>query len=89
MAFLDSVVTTGRAGGTVYQNTSGKTRFVLFAYTNTSGTIYVDNVNGSTTGINYCQSGGGAPWNTAFFLVPNGYYYQVPSGSYYGWTEWE
>ena len=85
-----SQVTAGRAGNTVYQNTSGKTRFVLFAYTNNSGNVYVDNVNGSTTAITYNQAGGGAPWNTTFFLVPNGYYYQVPAGgSYYGWTEWE
>jgi hypothetical protein len=87
------VQTAGRAGGTVYQNTSGKTRFVLLAYINVAGNVYVDNVNGSTTVITYMQSGGGAPWNTTFFLVPNGYYYQVPSGgsggSYYGWTEWQ
>jgi hypothetical protein len=85
-----SQVTSGRVGGTVYQNTSGKTRFVLFAYRNGSGYVYVDNVNGSTTAISYNQAGGGAPWNTTFFLVPNGYYYQLPTpGSYDGWTEWE
>lgn len=85
-----SQITAGRAGGTVYQNTSGKTRFILLAYQNNSGNVYVDNVNGATTAITYNQSGGGAPWNTTFFLVPNGYYYKVPAGgSYYGWTEWE
>ena len=82
-------VTAGRSGATVYQNTSGKTRFVLVAYSNSAGYVYVDNVNGATTAISYNQAGGGAPWNTTFFLVPDGYYYQVPSGGYFGWTEWQ
>jgi hypothetical protein len=89
--YNNSVVTSGRATSTVYQNTSGKTRYVLFAYTNTGGPVYVDNVNGSTTAINYIQGGGSAPWNTIFFIVPNNYYYKInPSvGSIYGWTEWQ
>ena len=62
---------------------------MLFAYFNCGGPIYCDAVNGSTTPIVYTQAGGGAPWNTAFFCVPNGYYYQVPAASgIYGWTEW-
>jgi hypothetical protein len=85
-------VTVGRDTGTVYQNTSGRTRFVLFAYQSYGGYIYLDNVNGSTTQIGYCQAGGGAPWNTAFIVVPNGYYYQFAGGPpafYYSWTEWQ
>ena len=84
-------VTAGRASATVYQNTSGKTRYVLFAYQNFSGNIYIDNVNGSTTAVSYNQAGGGAPWNTTFIIVPNGYYYQFSGGTptYLGWTEWQ
>ena len=83
--------TAGRAGNTVYQNTSGRTRFVVFAYTFLGALVYVDNVNGSTTEIGFCQAGGAAPWNTISFMVPTGYYYQiagVPS-TYYAWTEWD
>lgn len=83
--------TAGRDCGTVYQNTSGSTRYVLFAYQNYGQYIYLDNVNGSTTQIGYCQAGGGAPWNTTFIIVPNGYYYQFPGANptIYSWTEWQ
>lgn len=83
--------TAGRAGNTVYQNTSGKTRFVLYAYQILGGYIYIDNVNGSTTKAGYNQAGGGAPWNTTFIVVPNGWYYKFENTStvIYSWTEWQ
>jgi hypothetical protein len=84
--------TAGRDAGTVYQNTSGKTRFVLFAYQIYGQYMYLDAVNGSTTRIGYNQAGGGAPWNTTFIVVPNGYYYQFAGSNpsvIYSWTEWQ
>jgi hypothetical protein len=86
------LVTPGRLGATVYQNTTGRPLMVAIAYIGFGSDVYCDNINGNTTKIVYLQAGGDAPWNSYTFVVPAGWYFKIQNSfgptQMYGWTEW-
>jgi hypothetical protein len=86
-----NVVTASRAIGTVYQNTTGKTIFVVVTLVSTSGWqyAYTDASNPPTTivaGVSYNSTA----FTLAFMVLPNNYYKIGTSGSasLNYWVEW-
>lgn len=79
-------VTASRAGGTVYQNATGKPIQVLVTNVNNGALlVYVDSVNPPVQQIAFRTSS--TDWPELSFTVPAGFYYKVEIPAGFKWVE--
>lgn len=81
-------VTSSRATGTTYTNSTGAAIYVVVTPTASANLIGTFNINGSSVGFVQFTPAGGGGGSPFFYIIPNSATYSVTNNSNYGISSW-